>query len=450
MRNYLKKYFYAVTASDSADRLIERFKQSDEAVRLEYAFLNLASYVLWTLNDAVSKKIKTLYFVSREGYILKKLADIFVEQFNLDVICKYLYCSARSLQIPAYHLMGDEKYELLFKGGYGISPYVIAERALLTQKEREQVYNDICFDPENEHTHFSLSGRKRFAARLLHSSIFKELLEEKSKNAYENATSYLAQEGLTSGGSFALVRLGFDVELQKTIGRLLKSRGYSGEIKTYYFGLYDSLAVASQLTANSFYFNSTTSPWIKAKLNSTLLTAICRAPHTETMSYAQRFGEFSPLLVKKENESEGAYGEVEKLHRELLDFTREMACEISFKAMKKRRLVKLLRKINNRIMYLPEQGQAMAFCKLHFYNGGSEANGTPLVSELDKEELLRYSLRKRLRFKKRTVSDEETSPFLFWGYGALALSTDFRGKGRIRRSMLIWDMISMSIKHRTI
>lgn len=448
MRNNLKKYFHSVLNSEVADELTELALKSEEAIRLEYAFPNIVSYVWWLLNDAISKKIKTLYFVSREGYIIKQVADIFVRKFDLNVICKYLYCSTRSMQIPSYRLLDDSKYKQIFRGGYGVSPFVILDRVLLTEKERQNVYTDICFDMDNEHTHLSNSGRLRFAARLRASKLFRKLVMEKSSSAYENAVEYLKQEGLCDSSSFAIVSLGFDGELQKTIYNLLKSEGFNGELKGYYFGLYDFSVGHSLVTAQAFYFNQLTNPFLKSKFCKSILSSICRAPHTEVMGYAQKFGEFSPLLVKPESEEEQAYGEVENLHKELLMLTGIMVDKINKFDVSKGKVIRELKKINKQTMYMPDEKQAEAFEKIHFYSGNSEANGTPLVERLSDEEMSEYLFFRRRKSNIRNVSDEETRKFLFWGYGSLAQIKEVSHRRLIRLSLLAWDFIRLTGKHK--
>ena len=81
----------------------------------------LYGYVCWVLKEAEKRGICTLYFLSRDGYILRKIAQQICEKKKMRIECRYLYCSRASLRMPAYHLIGEEAYRLLFQGGYHVT-----------------------------------------------------------------------------------------------------------------------------------------------------------------------------------------------------------------------------------------------------------------------------------------------------------------------------------------
>ena len=45
----------------------------------------LYGYVLWVLQEALRQGIHTLFFMARDGYLLKKIADIIIEQQKLEL-----------------------------------------------------------------------------------------------------------------------------------------------------------------------------------------------------------------------------------------------------------------------------------------------------------------------------------------------------------------------------
>ncbi len=55
--------------------------------------LLIYDYVRWILDDCVNNKIKDIYFLSRDGYILKKVADIIIGEEKTSIITHYLYSS---------------------------------------------------------------------------------------------------------------------------------------------------------------------------------------------------------------------------------------------------------------------------------------------------------------------------------------------------------------------
>lgn len=53
----------------------------------------LYPYVEWILMQCLQLGIKRLYFIARDGYILKKIADIYIEEKHLQIQTKYIYGS---------------------------------------------------------------------------------------------------------------------------------------------------------------------------------------------------------------------------------------------------------------------------------------------------------------------------------------------------------------------
>ena len=61
----------------------------------------LYNFVDWVIDFALKKKTKTLYFIARDGYIPKLIADIIIEKRNLNIKTKYLYGSRIAWRIPS-------------------------------------------------------------------------------------------------------------------------------------------------------------------------------------------------------------------------------------------------------------------------------------------------------------------------------------------------------------
>ncbi|WP_257906136.1 glycosyltransferase, family 4 [Campylobacter lari] len=69
-------------------------------IGISYGGPLLLPYVYWILNTAVKNNIRTLYFVARDGYILKKIADILIEKERLNISTKYIYGSREAWREP--------------------------------------------------------------------------------------------------------------------------------------------------------------------------------------------------------------------------------------------------------------------------------------------------------------------------------------------------------------
>ena len=61
----------------------------------------LLPYVRWILQDALARKIRCLYFVARDGYVLKEIADVLIHESGYDISTKYIYGSRIAWGIPS-------------------------------------------------------------------------------------------------------------------------------------------------------------------------------------------------------------------------------------------------------------------------------------------------------------------------------------------------------------
>lgn len=59
----------------------------------------LYPYVLWIVRKSIEMGIKHLYFIARDGYILKKIADFIIKNQNLTIHTTYIYGSRKTWRI---------------------------------------------------------------------------------------------------------------------------------------------------------------------------------------------------------------------------------------------------------------------------------------------------------------------------------------------------------------
>lgn len=80
-----------------------------------YAGSALVPYVHWSILDALQRGYKTLYFISRDGHFLKKIADQIIATRNYPIKTDFIYGSRQAWRVPSYI---DELDPEMF-GGFG-------------------------------------------------------------------------------------------------------------------------------------------------------------------------------------------------------------------------------------------------------------------------------------------------------------------------------------------
>ncbi len=79
----------------------EHIKEKEIFAR-NYAAFYFIPYVSWVLRDAVKRGYQRLYFISRDGYHLKRIADELIRKEDYPIQTSYLYASRKTWRIPSF------------------------------------------------------------------------------------------------------------------------------------------------------------------------------------------------------------------------------------------------------------------------------------------------------------------------------------------------------------
>ncbi|MBD5509688.1 MAG: hypothetical protein HDR08_00275 [Lachnospiraceae bacterium] len=101
-----KAYLTAAMCARLREEVQQSYAKADFVINI--LGIALIPYVDWVLRDAVEKGFECLYFVARDGYFLKKIADRLVQIKHLSIETKYLYASRRTWRIQSYFDEIDE------------------------------------------------------------------------------------------------------------------------------------------------------------------------------------------------------------------------------------------------------------------------------------------------------------------------------------------------------
>ncbi len=77
----------------------EEFDSPEEELGYKYGGRVLFPYVMWCVSVAKHNRIQDIYFIARDGYVLKKIADIVIDNTKDNIITHYLYGSRKSWTI---------------------------------------------------------------------------------------------------------------------------------------------------------------------------------------------------------------------------------------------------------------------------------------------------------------------------------------------------------------
>lgn len=78
----------------------------------QYGGLILMPYITWCLKVATQNSINDIYFIARDGYVLKKIADIIIDNKKLTITTHYLYGSREAWSVDESNIDEIRKYLL--------------------------------------------------------------------------------------------------------------------------------------------------------------------------------------------------------------------------------------------------------------------------------------------------------------------------------------------------
>ncbi|MBP3846650.1 hypothetical protein J6I39_02755 [bacterium] len=149
----------------------------------------LYNYVDWILSQSIERKFKNLYFVARDGYILKLIADEIIKNKNLNIKTKYIYGSRKAWRVPT-----ESSYEYLIKRIFKEYDYRITFN-LIAYRLNVPIDNllNLCGYkyPDRKLNH---KERLYFTEKFLKDEKIKEFILGENESRYELLRKYLTQE----------------------------------------------------------------------------------------------------------------------------------------------------------------------------------------------------------------------------------------------------------------
>lgn len=244
----------------------------------------LVGFVEWVLHDAMDRGVKKLYFLSRDGYQMYLIGQSICASRNIDIECRYLSVSRYSMRLPSYHLDIDKAMDQICVGGIDITLVKILKRAALTDAEIAVVIEEIGWQDRKDKI-LNYSEVMKLKKELSSSKKIYGYIDANSKECYDNAISYLSQEGMLGGEHIAVVDSGWIGTLQDSIERLMKSVDTNLQLEGYYFGMYETPVDTKAEKYHAYYFSPQRGIRRKVRFANSLFETIVSSDEGMTLSY---------------------------------------------------------------------------------------------------------------------------------------------------------------------
>ena len=375
----------------------------------------LLSYVVYILRDAEKRKVRKLYFLSRDGYILCKIAKILCVSYKLPIECEYLYVSRLALRAPLYYINKTEAIKYLCESSYKVTPNIILKRAGITEEKERIILNQINYKTENEI--LNEDEIHEFVQKLIENDIFDKEAYNYSKAKFNCISKYFKQEGLDSEKEYAIVDVGWMGSMQRHISEILSYMGIEKSLKGYYFGMFKN-ADYKNGEYNCFYFSKDKHSKNRVFFNNNLFECMCSANHGMTIDYQIMDNEkIIPILneFKKEWNVDLQIDTIEK-------FTENFVMHNNWGDMDEKILIKIVKEISIKFMMFPDKIEAYAYGNIPFCDDPTESYKLKLAEALSKDELIKYNILYKVYKNLFFRSKESESNKSFWINGSIQLS----------------------------
>ena len=324
-------------------------------------------YVLFVLEDARKRGIHRLYFLSRDSYILMRIAKVFEADFP-DIEIRYLFISRRALLLPYLAEGGAKEYLEASDHHTIVRQGSVDERLSQLGTDRKEM-------EETFHIQFSYKrvGNKKeeqdFLQKVFNSS-FTPTLQLRAHEKRQLFLQYLEQEGVTDGTPSAMVDVGWLGTSRLMLNSILRQIGCSDAF-FYYYGIRGDVLPPS----SGRYLSYFRSGELSSEGTALIENYFSASPYPTTTGYAKEGSKIIPTFPtdKKHEENPIVTANVEVAER--------MAQEIQ-----KRKLV------NNQLL------KVWAGQSIHILTQtNTDIDLTPMLSNTDFDKV---AFVKRLSFKE--------------------------------------------------
>lgn len=271
-----------------------RIKNSLEGAAVLGASLGgiiLVPYIEWLLERSIALGLRRLYFIARDGYVLKKIADCLIDVRRLPLETYYIYGSRRAWRMPSYRGMEGELRGLV---GWS-SPQRFKELEDLADALQIPVDVLRAYLPDE----YAVPGRRFIFSEVAmcvylldKDAAFRQRLLHCQNEARSLTVKYLQQELDTSDDDFAFVELGGSGFTQICLSHLLQDF-YSGQVRTFFYKM-DRVRPSD---GKCIFYN-----FFPSKLtNDLVIEMLCRAPGGQTEGYCYKDGRVIPIQREVED-----------------------------------------------------------------------------------------------------------------------------------------------------
>lgn len=279
------------------------FGSPQEMIGYSIAGPILYLYVRWVLDMTLQHGVDRVYFISRDGQILKEIAERIRKEEHAGIDFVYLYGSRMAWHLPAIRRLGERDLDFLLLQRPVANLRIIAQRAgLRTQSIKSVIKKNWNLEVPPDR-HLSEQELQQLRRVIKQDSQLSGMIEESAANARSLALKYLQQEGFMTCRRPAVVDLGWRGNLQDSLYSILQFESdESFRLLGLYFGLSERTPFTSLRNEKLTYlFDVYGEPNELIQRLGNFLELFCGADHGGVLGYEYSNGDCMPVLKYEHN-----------------------------------------------------------------------------------------------------------------------------------------------------
>lgn len=241
----------------------------------------------------MTEKKDNLFFLARDGYVIKQVYDKLKKKFNNNIYTNYIYSSRVTYQMPAYLLKGKDS----FLGAAANLPNFVEYKVTLSY-----LLDSLGIDGNKYLEEIKLFGFKtledqvtlqnQYQYRKFLQYIYDDLekhFEEKRKLVLE----YLKQENVIKFDNIQVMDIGWGGSIQEAITLLTKKK-----VTGFYFGTIKAGRKMVEDNSFGYYFDMSIplENFGRVWENVMMYEFLFSAPHGTTLNFEKKDGKILPVL----------------------------------------------------------------------------------------------------------------------------------------------------------
>ncbi len=246
-----------------------RFRKNHPTIKAQFVYsyvsLLFVPYVYWAIHDSKESNYENIYFISRDGHNLKKIADKINELEDLKLNMKYIYASRKTWRVPSF----IDHIDIDFWGsGHGnfsdVSNFKNLLKALtMTEKAFNEVFPQLRYLKKQN----KITPKERWAlVKIFEESLeYKDYLLKKAAELRKSTCGYLAQE-MDINQNFSIIEYWGRGYTQENFTRLWHSVTGKEEPVVFYYSR-STLPTEGANVRKNYVVNSSEQKFIEAIFN---------------------------------------------------------------------------------------------------------------------------------------------------------------------------------------